>query len=58
MSENARGWAAAGVTVTVVCGVPNFPYGEISSGYWDGLMWSCPVKLVHVEDNFFGHFDP
>ena len=48
MSENARNWAEAGIEVTVVTCVPNYPRGKILPGYKNRLFQSEVIDGVTV----------
>lgn len=48
MSENARAWAAAGATVTVVTCVPNYPRGKVFPGYRNRLFQREVIDGVKV----------
>lgn len=48
MSENARAWAAAGATVTVVTCAPNYPKGKIFPGYRNRLFQREVIDGVNV----------
>lgn len=48
MSENARNWVKAGIDVTVVTCVPNYPRGKVLTGYKNRLFQSEIIDGVKV----------
>jgi len=58
--EHCREWVRAGHQVTVICTAPNFPKGELFSGYrnrlwqWEAAGGPLRYRLVHTGQ----HYDP